>query len=218
MRGRRQWAGRTPVTWLKKMNDTKTFMRMGDGTLIDTETGKRVVSTEINHAFADTAESQRLKNARAKASFGEGRRRYLDDLPLPADQSRAVALVAAYTLFGLNTADIAFIAKTDVELVEQIKLTKGFVEFIDAMLANVREHDADKVRKKINASALKAAEKITELVESPDEKVSLNAAKDVLDRHAYTSMPAGSNNVGGLVIRIIDDRDNPAAKVDVEFG
>jgi hypothetical protein len=197
----------------------KTFMRMHDGTLIDTETGKRVVSTEINHAFADTNESQRLKNARAKASFGEGRRRYLDDLPLPADQSRAVALVAAYTLFGLNTADIAFIAKTGVEIVEQIKLTKGFVEFIDAMLANVREHDRDKVRKKINASALKAAEKITELVGSPDEKVSLSAAKDVLDRHAYTSAPnGGSNNVGGLVIRIIDDRDNPAAKVDVEFG
>jgi hypothetical protein len=196
----------------------KTFMRLGDGTLIDTASGQRVISTDINEAFADTLESKKLKNARARASFGEGKRRYLDDLPLPADQSRAVALVSAYTLFGLNTADIAFIVKTSTDIVEQIKNTKGFVEFIDAMLANVREHDADKVRKKINDSAFKAAEKITELVQSHDEKVSLSAARDVLDRHTGAGQVPANGNATGLVIRIIDDRDNPNAKVDVNFG
>lgn len=196
----------------------QTFMRLADGTLIDTKTGTRVVSTEINQAFSDTTESQKLKNAKARASFSEGKRRYLDDLPVPADQSRAIALVAAYCLFGFNTADIAFVVKTSVEIVEQIKLTKGFVEFIDAMLANVREHDRDKVRKKINDHALKAAEKITELVQSSDEKVSLNAARDVLDRHAGVNSSNSGGNAAGLVIRIIDDRDNPSAKVDVDFG
>lgn len=196
----------------------QTFMRLADGTLIDTKTGTRVVSTEINHAFSDTNENQKLKNAKARASFGEGRRRYLDDLPMPPDQSRAVALVAAYSLFGFNTADIAFVVKTSVEIVEQIKLTKGFVEFIDAMLANVREHDRDKVRKKINDYAIKAAEKITELVQSADEKVSLTAARDVLDRHAGVNTSNSGGNAAGLVIRIIDDRDNPSTKLDVEFG
>jgi hypothetical protein len=196
----------------------KTFMRLGDGTLIDTASGQRVVSTDINEAFADTVETQKLKNARARASFGEGKRRYLDDLPLPADQSRAVALVSAYTLFGLNTADIAFIVKTSTDIIEQIKQTKGFVEFIDAMLANVREHDQDKVRKKINDSAIKAAEKITELVQSHDEKVSLSAARDVLDRHTGATGTPANGSATGLVIRIIDDRDNPNTKVDVNFG
>lgn len=197
----------------------KSFMRLGDGTLIDTATGQRVISTDINEAFADTIESQKLKATKARGSFGEGKRRYLDDLPLPADQSRAVALVSAYTLFGLNTADIAFIVRTSTDIIEQIKHTKGFVEFIDAMLGNVREHDQDKVRKKINDSALKAVEKITDLVDSVDDKVSLSAARDVLDRHAgAASGTAANGNAAGLVIRIIDDRDNPNTKVDVNFG
>lgn len=198
-------------------SDNPKFMRLADGTLIDTASGQKVTKTELNKAWADTPESEKLRAAKAKVSFGEGRRRYLDDLPLPADQSRAIALVAAYHIFGLNTADIAYVVRTEIEKVEEIKATRAFVDFIEAMLGNVREHDRDKVRKKINDTAIQAVEKVAKLVSSDDEKVALTASRDVLDRHAGTAANGGGSNAGGLVIRIIDDRDNPSTKVDVDI-
>jgi hypothetical protein len=143
----------------------------------------------------------------------------LDDLPVPAFQSRPVAVIAAYVLFGLNEVDIAHILRTDVQNVINVIESDGFNQFVDGMLQNVREHDLDKVRKKINESALSAATKITDLVGSRDEKVSLAAAKDVLDRAGdgvYSADGASSKRDSGFTIRIIDDKDSPSSGVEVE--
>lgn len=200
------------------MSDDPKYMRLADGTLIDTATGKRVSRTDINETFADTPESERLKAARARASFGEGKRRYLDDLPLPGDQSRAIAIIAAYSVFGLNVADIAYVARTTVDVVNEVKNTRAFADFIDAMLSNVREHDKDKVRKRVDDTALRAVEKVAQLVGSEDEKVALSASKDILDRHSGVATSGNGAATGGLVIRVIDDRNNPSSKVDVDIS
>lgn len=199
-------------------DDAPRFVRLANGDLIDTSTGKRVPGTEINQAFADRAPGPTFAATKRRPAFAQGKRRYLDDLPLPPDQSRAVALVSAFTVFGLTAPDIAHIAKVDVGVIEQVQDSEAYAKFVDAMLQNIREHDLDKVRKKINDSALKAANKIVELTESVDEKVSLTAARDILDR-ASNRDAASSNgsSAGGLVIRIIDDRDNPGSKVNVDI-
>jgi hypothetical protein len=86
------------------------------------------------------------------------------------------------------------------------------------MLANLREHDTNKVRKQLNDTALKAAQKITHLTSSNDEKVALAASRDVLDRmERDTDRSSGRNNGerGSLTIRVIKDAD---AKVEVDVN
>jgi hypothetical protein len=192
------------------------YMRLADGTLIDTKTGQKSVDTEINRAFSD--EPQRSLLRAPKVKYGPGHRRFLDDLPLPPDQCRGVAAVLAFHLFGLSNADIAHIAKIRVESIDAILAGDASTRMLDGILQNIREHDRDVVRKKINAAAQDAVSKIVSLVESGDEKVSLSAAKDILDRSRHDSDDAGNRlTASGLTIRIIDERDSPTAKIDVSI-
>lgn len=195
------------------------YMRLGDGTLIDVRTGKRVVNTEINKAFSDAPQSSILTQTKTQPSYEVGARRYLDDLPLPPTQSRAVAVVAAYKFFGLSDADIAHTLSTTTENVRAVCDSEAYSTFVDAILQNVREHDLDKVRKKINDAALTAANRITQMVDSRDEKIALTASKDVLDRAANGAYTAdqGTGRQGSLTIRIIDDRENAMDKIKVDI-
>lgn len=97
------------------MSDDPAFITLADGTLIDARSGKRTVATEINKAFSDRPETSSLK--RTQPQYEGSSRRYLDDLPTGASQSRAVAVIAGYTLFGLSSADIADILKIDMDTV-----------------------------------------------------------------------------------------------------
>lgn len=185
------------------------YLKLGDGTLIDTSNGKRSVSTEINKAFSDAPKSSVLTQSKKRSSYSEGKRRYLDDLPVPPDQSRAIAIVAAYTVFGLSEADISYILGQDVELIERVRQSEAYTQFVEAILQNVREHDQDKVRKKINDAAEKAAGKIVALADSKDEQVAFRAAKDVLDRAENGKYKTNENLSGVLTIRVIDDKEKP---------
>lgn len=194
------------------MNDDPKYLKLGDGTLIDTNTGKRVLSTEINNAFAVGKQGTKV----GAASYDGGKRRYLDDLPCPAPQSKAIAIIASYFIFGLAPADIAHIMSTELANVTGVMESKDFQTFLDGMLQNLREHDTNKVRKQINDTALQAAKKISSLTGSFDEKVALAASKDVLDRvERDVDRASGRNNGerGSLTIRIIKDAE---AKVEVD--
>lgn len=200
------------------MSDDPAFITLADGTLIDARSGKRTVATEINKAFSDRPETSSLK--RTQPQYEGSSRRYLDDLPTGASQSRAVAVIAGYTLFGLSSADIADILKIDMDTVVGIIESDAYNLFLEAILQNVREHDRNKLRKILNDKANSAVTKITDLVGSKDEKVALKAAQDVLNRVAGDGLSDSTktnNNGGGLTIRIIDERDNPLDKVKVEI-
>jgi len=201
------------------LSNEQAFITLADGTLIDARSGKRAVATEINKAFSDRPETSSLR--RTQPEFENATRRYLDDLPTEPSQSRAVAVIAGYTLFGLSPADIAEILKIEMDIVVGIIESDAYNLFLEAILQNVREHDRNKLRKILNDKATKAVTKITDLVSSADEKVALKAAQDVLNRVAgdglSDSTKTNSNNGGGLTIRIIDERDNPLDKVKVEI-
>ena len=203
------------------MTDDPKYIRLGNGTLIDTNSGRPVVSTEINKAFSDEPATSSVKKANKQppVSFNGGMRRYLDDLPNSPSQSRAIALVCAYSVFGLVDADIAYIVGVDESVVKAVKETNDYAKFLDAMLQQLREHDTDKIRKKINDEAFGAIQKIASLTNSPDEKVKLAASKDILDRHEKGYGNQGENvaSKSSLTIRIIDDRDNALDKVKVDI-
>lgn len=193
------------------------YLKLKDGTLIDTRTAQRVVSTEINKAFSDKPESSFLRPGVRRPNIDGISRRFIDDLPIGPNQSRAVAIVAAYSIFGLYALDISDILGIPVESVELIQDSTAYTKFIDAMLQNIREHDRDVIRKKINKNADKAVDKIIALSDSTDEAVALRAAKDILDRAENQRGQSLSESKSGLTIRIIDERDDPAANVEVSI-
>lgn len=198
------------------MTKEPRFLRLKDGTLIDTNNGKRAVSTEINKAFSDQPQTSSL--GKKPAPITDVKRRFLDDLGVSPNQSRAIAAVAAYTIFGLAAIDIAHVLGTEVENVEAIQQSEAYNSMMNGMLQNIREHDQDKVRKKINAAAENAAQKITDLVHSGDPKVALSASKDVLDRAANGgNADLSRRDSSSFTIRIVDERDNPADKIEVEI-
>jgi hypothetical protein len=185
------------------------YVRLHDGTLIDPITGRSVVPTEINKVFSDEPQSSALHSGRKGAAISGVSRRYIDDLPTTPPQSRAVAIVAAYSLFGLHEIDISRILNTSISDVQAIIASDPYDKFMDAMLQNIREHDRDAVRKQLNKAAKNAVKKVVELVESPDEKVALSASKDVLDRVSKQDNQQHMNT-SGLTIRVIDDRESSA--------
>jgi hypothetical protein len=130
-----------------------------------------------------------------------------------------VAIVAAYKTFGLSDADIAHVLGSTSDNVRAVVESVAYVQFMEAILQNVREHDNDKVRKLINDQAFAAAKRVVALKDSHDEKVALSASKDLLDRAsggAYSTDP--NRNVGNhLTIRIIDDRNNPVNNIEVDI-
>jgi hypothetical protein len=129
-----------------------------------------------------------------------------------------VAIIAGYAVFGLDPVDIAYIMKVKIEIVEGVMASDAYSRFLDSMLQNIREHDRDVIRKRINRAAGAAVSKIIDLSEnSRDEKVALAASKDILDRNASESGISGNNSGSTLSIRIVDDRDNPMDKMKVEI-
>lgn len=201
------------------MSDEPKYLRLGDGSLIDMATGRPAVSTEINKAFSDKPETSMLEQGKERVSFSHEKRRYLDDLPGTESQTKAVAMICALSVYGLNTADIAYLVRQDIETVEAIKDSAPYQKLLNGMLQQLREHDTNKVRKRINKEAINAAQKMADFVDHLDPKISLAASKDILDRaeRGYGNQGENSATQGSLTIRIIDDRDNPADKIDVEI-
>lgn len=201
-------------------DSNERYIRLKDGTLINVETGQRILETRVNKNFSDISTvAPTATPAKTQSSYDGGRRRFIDELPVPAPQSKAIAIIAGYAIFGLHVNDIAFIINEDVERVQAVIDTEEYTKFLDCMLANIREHDQDKVRKRINDAAEDAAKKITQLVSDPDPKVALSASKDVLDRASDGAYSAGGgqNKSAGLTIRVVRDADHATDKVEVEL-
>jgi len=194
-----------------------TALRLGDGTLIDTTSGKRTIATDINKTFSTSFDDK--KSGKVQSSYETGKRRYLDDLPVPSAQSRPIAIVAAYTIFGLSIPDVAFLLKSSIEQVSDILESNEYKQFVEAMLQNIREHDESAVRKKLNKAADGAASKMVDLISATDKKIAFAAAKDILDRTGHKASDVVEHRHSmedGIVIRVIDDT-KAKQPIDVEI-
>lgn len=190
-------------------------LKLATGELINTQSGKRTVGTDINKAFTITEE----KDLKSSKDLKMVTRRFLDDLPVPPLQSRPIAIVLGYSSFGLNDADIASILSITAADVRSIRESDEYSKFLEGVLQNIREHDANVVRKKLNKEAENAATKIANLVDYPDAKVALAAAKDILDRNNIKGTEIVEHrHEGAITFRYIDDAEKKTSKeVDVGF-
>lgn len=179
------------------------LLKLADGTLIDTATGKRVKpATDVDMVMS----SLQAKN---DEPF-EPAKRYLDELPASPKMLNAVNVILVYKLFGLNDADIAYVTDITIEQVAQIAASTAYAKMFETVLSNIRNFDSNLVRKELNDNALIAARSLTSIARSDEEnaKDRINAANSILDRTGNRPVDVIEHRhsvEGGLSIRIIEE-------------
>jgi len=150
---------------------------LADGTKIDPSTGRPIREQPLV-LIPSPGEAQRIV-ARARKSVTE--------LPLPPKQLSGVALVAFYTLFGLNDQDISIALENSltIEQIERIRSLDAYIDFMETAKANIVHTESDTVREMFQTHAANAATKIITLAQSENDVLAFSASKDVLDRAGH---------------------------------
>jgi transposase len=112
-------------------------------------------------------------------------RRKLIDLPGTPQQLTAYGAIIAYTASGISNAEIGVALGISAEQVAQIKRTAAYQSMEHSVIEAARRVAEHEVQQILASKETKAATRLTELVESVDEKVALTAARDVLDRRGH---------------------------------
>lgn len=106
----------------------------------------------------------------------------VSDLPAPPDASNPIAVALSYELFGLSVEETALAMSVPLQVLNRIRATEHYSQFKQGVLTNLRDRTIDSVTKKFEEKADAAAQKITDLVDSPSGLISLSAAKLVLEK------------------------------------
>ncbi len=152
---------------------------LADGTKIDPTSGK--VIRDIAAKFINVPSPSEAQRIVART------RKTVADLPLPPQRLGGVALVAFYTLFGLNDQDIsiALDEKLTLEQITNIRSLTPYIEFMQVAKENILNTQQDTVREIFQQNAMGAANKIVELAQSEGEVLAFKASQDVLDRAGH---------------------------------
>ena len=152
---------------------------LADGTQIDCATGR--VKRDEASKFVSVPSPSKAQEIIART------RRTVADLPLPPQQLSGVALVAFYTLFGLNAQDIslAIDGKLTVEQIENIRSLDAYKDFMESAKANILHTEQNAVRELFEQNAIGAASKIIGLANSENDVLAFKASQDVLDRAGH---------------------------------
>lgn len=164
-----------------QLPDANEPLVLADGTKIDPTSGK-VIRDQVAKfvSIPSPSEAQKLISKT---------RRTVADLPLPPSQLSGVALVAFYTLFGLQDRDISIAVdgKLTVEQIAQIKELEAYTDFMTTAKENIINTETSTVRDMFQQHAAAAANKIINAVTQTDDDsvLGFKAAQDILDRAGH---------------------------------
>lgn len=148
--------------------------QLPDGRVINATTGKQLRQSYVEVPTHFEARDQVMRT-----------RKKLHDLPDIPQKMNAISVVVAYTLFGLEDDEISIALGIPIERVAAIKMLDAFQDMMDAVSEGVVQQDVDPVTNIIKQHATKAAANVVNLLDAEDEKVSLAASKDLLDRAGH---------------------------------
>lgn len=207
------------------MSDSETpqngevqYFELPDGRKINVYTGRPV------HNIPETM-VEVPKHSEAQALVAQTRRKLID-LPDIPEKMNVISAVVSYTLFGLDEDEIALALRVSVERVRAIKMLDAFSDMYESVIEGIKSRDLDPINKMIEDQAPAAVRKITELMREADsDKVSLNAAQDILDRSGRRPVDVHEHRVmheGGLVIEHIERSEHADVEqlndaLDAEF-
>lgn len=207
------------MTYEDNEDDLNEPLVLADGTKIDPITGGVVSRVENKPTqYIEVPSGIELKKRYATA------RRRMEDLPEGGSRMNAISLVTMYTMYGLGTSDIEALTGIDADKIEYIKSSEAFMEVHNEIVKSILESDMDDVRSMIHSQSRNAVKRISWLMEnSTNDKVQLEASKDILDRdgHRPADVVEHRHSVedNELPIRVIkrDDTKELDKPIDAEF-
>lgn len=161
---------------------------LADGTKIDKSTGSVVNDkAETPELLGEDAENDESVDGDEIIEIKKRIpvNRFLSDLPGDVNSTRAIAVIAGLTLFGLNDREISIVCGTDMEKVKAIKDNERFNDFTTGVIDNVLRAQSDNVRAMFVTNAKKAAEHIISGLQSKEQGIRYMASKEVLDRGGF---------------------------------
>jgi DNA-binding transcriptional MerR regulator len=114
-------------------------------------------------------------------------RRKLADLPGTTEQLSMYGAIIAFTASGISDAEIAVALQIPQQQVAAIKQSGPYRAMESSVIEAAKAVAEAEVQRVLAEKEHKAAQRLTELVDSVDEKIALTAARDVLDRRGHTA-------------------------------
>jgi len=170
------------------------YLVLADGTKIDKATGsiirEQVATPDLLNGDEPVAASTEIDDDVDESEIDEIKKRipinrYLNDLPGDANGTRAIAVIAGLTLFGLSNREISIVCNTDIDKVGAIKQSERYEDFSTGIIDNVMRAQSDNVRAMFVNNAKSAAENIIGGLKSKIPEVRHMASKEVLDRGGF---------------------------------
>lgn len=187
---------------------------LADGTQIDCSSGKVIKDQAASFVSVPCASEAQKIIARTRMTVA--------DLPLPPKQLSAVAMVAFYTLFGMNDRDISIAIDCQLteEQIEKVRELDAYIEFMQTAKANMLHTETETVRELFEEHAHTAAKKIIDLSQSDNDVLAFKTSQDILDRAGHRpadivehrhKMEQGSLNI----VYIQKDETKPIPMIDI---
>lgn len=175
---------------------TDNTLTLADGTVINTQTGQRVLP---GHVVVPTNEEAVQEVTRV--------RKRLADLPdIPQGQLNITAVVCTFYMFGLEDFEIAHAVGLTETQVQNIKMTAAFDDLVETLRGNMLEGQQDDIRSLLVSHANTAARTMVNELSSSNGQNRIVAAKDIMDRAGFRPADVVEHRhkvEGGLTIEYV---------------
>lgn len=147
-------------------------------------------------------------------------RRRIHDLPVPPKQMNTISLVLMYSLFGLETSDIATVLSMSVDQIQNIKMNDAYTTLSTTIVNTIVESDTNSIRDMFAMNSRNSAQLFVDTVSNPEMGIGtrLSAANNILDRagHRPADIIEHRHKVeGGLTIEYIRNEEQDIPTIDI---
>jgi hypothetical protein len=193
------------------------MIKLADGSEIDPATRQVINAPNQGKVKQHAAPNPRVVARQRRHTV----KRRIFDLAVEPKTANMFGLVIFYVLLGLPDNDICECTGLSYDQLMAVRANDNYDELRSMLVGEVRASQQTDVRGLLEDSADAAAERILSLMDSGDEKVSLAAAKDVLDRAGHRPADVVEHRHSfdnEMRIRIIEDQaiDIPVLDLEVE--
>lgn len=172
-------------------------LQLADGSVLQPTVASTFKRTEI---LSNTAAQRLVSNTHRK----------LEELPATAKQLNGFAAVLTYTGIGLSDDEISVATGLTGEQIVWMRQQPAYTTLETYILSAAKQEAVSEIKAILVGGEIKAATKIVELVESDNEKISLAAARDILDRGGHKAaeqIDIRQSMMNEFRIEVVDKRE-----------
>lgn len=202
---------------LPKIEKGKPFA-LPDGTIIDPNANGEDKVRTVEHQVAEEQLGALLIDP-TDNDVGQVLKRTLADVHADFKLMNVTMLVASYTLWGLDIPSIARVLGASEAAVQDITYSDLFEHIKQQLIEGLRYAETSTIHGFLASQTMKAAKTVVRHMNGKNADLSLNAAKDLLDRGGFRPADRVEHTMkfeDELVIRYVEHKETPI--IDVELS